>query len=139
MRAPADGSLTLVALPPPFNCRQTGPRRKPVVTTCHFELLPSLSGNGTPQEEKKTRGTQSGRFGQKQKESYDKGNRKKDKDDERSTVVVGWSEGRTVASHPRVNRHEFRDEAGYGALHDGCVSAYYVFGHNLRFVVLSHD
>lgn len=57
----------------------------------------------------------------------------------RYTVVAGWLEGRTVASHPRVYRHEFRDEAGYGALEDGCVSAYHVFGHDLRFVVLSHD
>lgn len=56
-----------------------------------------------------------------------------------STVIVGRLEGRAVASHPGIDRHEFRNEAGYSALQDGCVSAYHVFGHDLRLVVLSDD
>lgn len=118
-RARWDGSLTLgwFALPPPFDRRQTGVDRKRIVTTCHFELLLRRACRG-------------GRREQGGGET---------KDGNSSTVIVGRLEGRPVASHPGIDRHEFRDEAGYSALQDGCVSAYHVLGHDLRLVVLSDD
>lgn len=55
------------------------------------------------------------------------------------TIIIGRSEGRAIASHPRLNRDKFSDEARYGALHDGCISPYHVFRYHLCLVILSHD